>query len=139
MGFGTWPKKSLQRQNSGLWGKIGTFWGQVLNLSGTISRYFHESAKKIFEKGNTCVVKTFPISKCIKRSVDTRGTESIKEMHMIHRVCLKRVGNEWLICASSFQQHMKVESEIWDLEAKLWHWYDMTWYSWMKMTKSQLS
>ena len=23
-----------------------------------------------------------------------------------------------MICASSFQQHLKVESEIWDLEAK---------------------
>ena len=48
-----------------------------------------------------------------------RGPESIKDMHMIHCVCPNRT-QQWLVlCASPFQHHLKVESEIWDLDAKL--------------------
>ena len=60
--FGTFLEKALQRQNSGLWDKIGTFSGPFLHLFGTFSRYFHKNAEKLTKskKGfKNCVVATF--------------------------------------------------------------------------------
>ena len=43
---------------------------QMPALPSALALATTECAKKICDKGNTCVVKTFPISKCIKQSVD---------------------------------------------------------------------
>ena len=59
--FGTSLKKSLQRQNLGLWDKIGTF----LDLFGTFSRYFQQKIAKNMQKEQKKENALFPILKYI--------------------------------------------------------------------------
>ena len=67
-------------------GKIQAF-GQNWDFFGTSFEPFWDF-QSLFsrkcKKGNTRVVKKFPISKYIEQSEDMRGTESIKDMHIIH-------------------------------------------------------
>ena len=62
-GFGIWdlPQKSSTKAKFRPLGLNTDFLGQILDLSGTFSHYFHEIAKKT----KTRVVATFPISKYI--------------------------------------------------------------------------